>query len=247
MTPSKNLSSRVWVSQAALTTEKVFGIGASFPGLVDFPKYWALDNKKLQAEIANDPFPPEEEEELQRISEIIINLAKKFRDRFTKLEVMPDSLWQTRSTFPKENDYVFRIFNGGLVITEACAELFQQFRLGETQMSPLRIYNIETGKPVNDNTYYFLNICEWRNYFIAEESSMSLKKRSYQLHGYAVYDAINTAHDMYAMRQDALDCDIDLWHDPQLPGILVMTPALRDALRQARMDKSWFLYSCKMV
>lgn len=83
---------------------------------------------------------------------------------FQKFPTLPDSLWieSENEDLPKPNEYAFRV-QGGIVFKEACANIFKRFNLGNSTLTPIKIYrpNKELWR---DETYYFLNLCKKRTF-----------------------------------------------------------------------------------
>ena len=66
--------------------------------------------------------------------------------------------------------------------------------------------------------------------------------------GYNIYaPPYNIKNGDCVLRSAALQCDVDLWHDPSVRGSIFLSQALRDALHKAKMLKPWFLHSCKLI
>lgn len=49
------------------------------------------------------------------------------------------------------------------------------------------------------------------------------------------------------MSKEANDCDLDLWHDPQINKSICVSDALKQALEIAGMAHAWFFQSCKAL
>ena len=138
----------------------------------------------------------------------------------------------------------------GLVLTEPCAEILQRFRLGETQMSAMSFYDYGLQELVDDKTYYFLNIAEWRKYLIYSECSDRVRPVKYPRDGYdELYNMAFRGKDNidYAVSEEALHADVDIWHDPKLNRSIFMSAALKQKLDKAKMSKVWKLVSCKLI
>ena len=48
-------------------------------------------------------------------------------------------------------------------------------------------FDIDLNEPVNDKTYYLLNIAEWRHYLLPEFGSEKIRKKSYNNESYQVF------------------------------------------------------------
>ncbi|MBH0064746.1 hypothetical protein [Psychrobacter sp. SZ93C1] len=49
------------------------------------------------------------------------------------------------------------------------------------------------------------------------------------------------------VNKSALNCELDLWHDPLLMSYVFVSEALHDALVQANMATQWNMVSCQLV
>ena len=129
-------------------------IGTSIPRLIDYPAYY-------KAEIARrkDRNNPELSQKVKELNAHAYDYAIA-NQKFKKLEVLPDSLWVSNDNLevPKDSDNVFSIINGGIVFRENVVNIFNQFRLGQTTLTPVKIHIIETGELWSDETFYFFNL-----------------------------------------------------------------------------------------
>ena len=135
-------------------------------------------------------------------------------------------------------------------MTEPCAEILQRFRLGDTQMSAMSFYDYGLQELVDDKTYYFLNIAEWRKYLIHSECSEYIQPVDWARPGYdELYNMTIMGEDNvdYVVSEDALHADMDIWHDPYLNHSIFMSAALKQVLDKAKMSKPWKLVSCKLI
>ena len=137
MNSSKDLSPRVWVSEVAKSVENIFPIGKGFsPDVLDYPEYYSLFWKKKSSQWKGSTvvFTDEEQKRLKQLNDKALELEEFYRN-FEKLPVLPEKLWygllpMGQDRFPRENDFIFKVRGGALVVTEACAQVLQAFRLG---------------------------------------------------------------------------------------------------------------------
>ena len=176
---------------------------------------------------------------------------------FKKIDLLPDSMWSVLldpviakgkvMNVPNPEDSIFAVRDGYILVTKPCAEILQRFRLSDTQMTPLQLFNPKTRELVNEETYYLLNIYAWRTYFDGKNNEIFINK-NYKDNGYNIYTPpYNIKNGDCVLRSSALQCDVDLWHDPSVRDSIFLSQALRDALHKAKMLKTWFLHSCKMI
>lgn len=110
-------------------------------------------------------------------------------------------------------------------------------------------FDIQLNELVNDQTYYFFNITELRSYLRPECSSNDLDKLSYTKHeGYQLYKLYHAdyADHAIAIKREAVECDIDLWRDPELDNSIFMSDELKKALGDAQLSDAWQLFLCDL-
>ena len=143
----------------------------------------------------------------------------------------------------------FRTQDGFVIVTEACANVLKQFRLGESVLYPLSFFDIQLNEPVNDQIYYFFNIAELRSYLRPKYCIENLDKRSYTNHaGYQLFDLYHADYTDYAIAiaKEAIECDVDLWQDPELKTSIFMSENLKQALDNAQLSDAWQLFLCDL-
>ena len=141
----------------------------------------------------------------------------------------------------------FRTQDGFVILTEECANVLKKFRLGGNALYPLSFFDIQLNELVNDQTFYFFNITELRSYLLPEYSSKDLDKHSYTKHeGYQLYKLYHAdyADHAIALKKEAIECDIDLWRDPELDNSIFMSDELKKALDEAQLSDAWQLFLC---
>lgn len=143
----------------------------------------------------------------------------------------------------------FRTQDGFVIVTEACANVLKQFRLGESVLYPLSFFDIQLNEPVNDQIYYFFNIAELRSYLRPEYCIENLDKLSYTKHeGYQLFNLYHADYADYAITiaKEAIECDVDLWQDPELKTSIFMSENLKQALDDAQFSDAWQLFLCDL-
>ena len=235
-------TNNVWLAGFKLTSINFYDIYPANSKKYDFPKHW----KVLQRiEKTADP-------KLLEIKKVFKEEMLELSDAgsyFFKTEHLPDSLWVESSDtkLPPSSEYIFKVRSGGVVFTQACAQLLQQFRLGESTLTPVQIYDLETQQLCSEETFYFLNLCERREYLRDLESdgmlvSFMTDEKAVQ---YSVRGDIKSGQ--LLVDQSVQNCELDLWHDPLLMSYVFVSDALHDALVQANMDSQWEMVSCQLV
>ena len=237
-----NNTNNVWLAGFKLTSVNFYDIYPANSKKYDFPKHWKIfESREKTAD-------PKLLEIKKMYKEDRLELSKA-SSGFFETEHLPDSLWVESSDtkLPPSSEYIFKVRSGGVVFTQACAQLLQQFRLGESTLTPVQIYDLETQQLCSEETFYFLNLCERREYLRDLESDGMLvsfmtdeKALQYSLRG-------DIKSGQLLVDQSVQNCELDLWHDPLLMGHVFVSDALHDALVQANMDNQWEMVSCQLV
>ncbi|WP_066804926.1 hypothetical protein [Moraxella oblonga] len=233
----------VWISEARRWA-KYYDISASFPN-IDYRRYHILWHKKEGSRVINSKiiFTDKEKQELEVLSELLKQSWKGFSD-FRGLSVLPDKLWRTGLSIPKETKHIFKITGSCLILSQACSELLQEFNLGKTGLAKVQIYNMETQEPDDDRIFYYLDMAEWRHYLLPEKSGDTCYYVGYQTNGYDAYQYRGFRDGNLTLSSEALNCDLDLWHDPMLWDSIFISDRLCKALKKAKMFKQFYLKPC---
>ena len=246
-----NKKSTVWITNRLDITNNSYCIRLSFPEVIEYPECEDLIRKERAENLTE-----EERSKIEDIRNNLIDIIMKYGD-FKKIDLLPDSMWSVLldpviakgkvMNVPNPEDSIFAVRDGFILITKPCAEILQRFRLSDTQMIPLQLFNPKTRELVNEETYYLLNIYAWRTYFDGKNNEIFINK-NYKYNGYNIYTPpYDIKNGDCVLRSSALQCDVDLWHDPSVRDSIFLSQALRDALHKAKMLKTWFLHSCKMI
>lgn len=114
-------------------------------------------------------------------------------------------------------------------------------------MIPIHIYDVETGKLWKDEIFYFLKVCEQRRYMINPQSHSEFQFIRYPS-GKEIYSATYGIMDNEVeLSTSALECDVDLWHDPLLADSYFMSEKLQAALSEANMVDKFGFALCKLI
>lgn len=235
------MSNKVWTTTSNREDNlRMFGLSIS--NKLDYPTFYLLD------QIIEKNEQQKEEWKILLKNSIEINKPYNAKHKIDQT-LIPKILYGHNIRKDIELPSFCRTPEGYQIVNEECANILKKFRLGETAMYPLSFFDLALNEPVNDKTYYFLNIAEWRHYLLPEFSSSELDKKKYKNE---IYDSFRLYHSDYedgaiAVSEQAINCDLDLWHDPALISSIFMSDKLKQALNEAGMEKDWLLYSCKLI
>ncbi len=169
---------------------------------------------------------------------------------FMQSKIVPNALWigveKDEIKLPTNQDYIFSIWNGGRIFNQTCATILKKHRLGETILTPVQIYDLSTGKLVSDETYYFLNLYERREYICEIQTTPRLKTFPDKEYKVCISKSVFNDNELN-IDKSALDCDVDLWHDPRILGHFFMSESLHHALAQAGVIDKFNPHTCKLI
>lgn len=229
----------------------IYAIGTNVPNRLDFPACRQLELRKFQLDKSSSEYleVKNKYKEMNAYASHISDCNHNLR----KYEVLPDSLWvldkDDKRYLPKPHEQLFRITNGGVVLRERPANILKQFRLGQTTVTPVLIYEFETGQLWSDEVFYFLNLCEWRKFIcdVQPDNGIDFSERIAFLRRFPKKGT------KLEIAKEALECDVDLWHDPKMPSSIFMSEQLYQALVDADMtgeDESkiryWRMEACQL-
>ena len=234
------MSNQVWTTTIMFDGNyRVFGL--SFPDTFDYAEFHKLNRVGATAE---------EKERKERLLDARIEVTKKYHLAEKILpENVPTVLYAHGFSKTVKLPSFFRTQDGFVILTEPCTNVLKKFRLGASALYPLSFFDIQLNEPVNDQTYYFLNIAELRSYLRPEYCSEELDKRSYTKHeGYQLFDLYHADYTDHAIAisKDSIECDVDLWQDPELDNSIFMSDELKKALDEAQLSEEWQLFLCEL-
>ena len=227
-------------------------IRVNIPNLYDLPAFWQANLEFL--EDRSDKEKLKKQKELGKYGVTI----EDFNHRFEKYEVLPDSLWLLHwndRDEPLPHELIFEIVSGGTVVREPLAKILSQFRLGQTTLTPVQIYDFNTRELWSDEVFYFLNICEKREFVCMPQSHQDFTELNYQITGVRAYGVSIPMHDYHVeIHRQALECDVDLWHDPVVNSLFISSE-LYHALEGIGLQHGYYVgdrfstrvYKCKLV
>lgn len=220
----------------------------NYPNAVDYREFHELEV------LGHD----KTEEEKKRYTDLLhksIELGKMARTDFFPIpkENMPDMMYAPNKT--KKGLVLPEIFsNGYLMSHKKFVDILQQFRLGKTQISePMRFFDLTTNDYVNDTEYYFINIAERHQCFLPEQRVNPIfPNPGSQRNGIDIYyppfksDELNS--DNFPISIEALNCPVDIWHDPNIRDSLFLSDRLAQALMKSGIDENLLdLWECALV
>ena len=215
------------------------------PKTLDFSRYFFLQSKKNNTEA-------EGKECDNMLDEILRVIHAHDRREVLPQDILPQAMYadfkEMYAKFPKENlvkiPSFFRVTSRFIVITAQLAEVLGNFSLGTTQISPVKLYEKTTGELLSEQTFYFINVCEKHSYLLPEKSDASLELVSRG--DYSLYEHPYNKEDAkkYSFSLQALNCPVDIWHDPMIAYSTFISEPLLQAIKKAGLNKgfSWFSY-----
>lgn len=232
------MSNNVWTTTIMFDENyRVFGL--SFPDTFDYAEFHKLNRVGATAE---------EKERKEKLLDARIEVTKKYHlAEKILLANAPTILYAHGFSKTVKLPSFFRTQEGFVILSEECANVLKKFRLGGNALYPLSFFDIQLNALVNDQTFYFFNITELRSYLLPEYSSKDLDKHSYTKHeGYQLYKLYHAdyADHAIALKKEAIECDIDLWRDPELDNSIFMSGELKKALDEAQLSDAWQLFLC---
>lgn len=184
---------------------------------------------------------------------------ERWNRHYEKYEILPDSLWlegYTDREEPSPHELIFGIISAGRVVREPLANILNQHRLGQTTLTPVQIYDYNTRALWSDEVFYFLNICEKREFVCFPQSHQDFSVLNYEMTGIRAYSmtSIIERDNQVEIHHKALDCDVDLWYDPVLSKLFISS-ALYDDLKGMGLKHGFYnygtfsasIYECKLI
>lgn len=233
----------VWFS-GVLRTAEHFYISIGYPH-IDYKRMFILEHKQHNAKVVDSDvvFTPEEEKELQELSLLAEQAWGKSPD-LQGMNILPSKLWTSDVRTPDPALNAFTITGRYLILSERCGEILQGFNLGNSKLVKLQIYNMATLEPDDERFFYFLDIAEWRHYLLPKESGDACYYVGYQKNGYDAHQYRLYNNDKLVLSNKALNCDLDLWHDPMLWSSVFLSDRLYQALNKSKMTDDFYAKPC---
>ena len=212
------------------------------PKTLDFSRFFFLEPEK-----------EEEKKEWKNMLDEMLQVIRVYNRREALPQIiLPQAMYadfkKMYARFPKENlvkiPSFFEISDGLIMITEQLAELLGNFRLGTTQISPVKLYEKSTGELLSEQTFYFINVCEKHSYLLPEKCDASLELVSRGDYSLYRHPSNKEKAKKYCFSQCAMNCPVDIWHDPMVEDSTFLSEPLQQAIKKAGLSKgfSWFSY-----
>lgn len=239
--PQQAHHKNVCVGSMSYEYVNIYSIGMNIPTLYDFPAY-----HKSFLELCDDEGNKNLIEHHKQLSAYGLTI-EELNSQFDKYEILPDSLWisNNEKEQPKDDELIFRVKGGGIILREKYFNVIKHFSLGQTTLTPLNIYELETGKLWKDEVFYFLNLCEHRKYVCHSQSNpifIYMKGANrYSTQGVPI------KNDQLEISKSALSCEVDLWHDPMIASSIFMSDRLYSSLDELNIIYQWNMKSCNLI
>ena len=126
------------------------------------------------------------------------------------------------------------------VISDAAANVLRQFDLGKGAFYPVRVLKKDRQTPIKDG-WFCINFGNARPLVIPAQSPV-LRPGPQDRYNFSV----TLGDDELSVSAEALQPP-DIWVDPQLWDNFFVSHRLREALRKAKLSKSFFLTRCRIA
>lgn len=146
-------------------------------------------------------------------------------------EILPkQAFFGNKSAEKKRLPVIMKIMSGYLLVHQSVVEIFQQHRLGQTQLSALTIYSHDMTTPLYED-YYFLNIAERQSFLDPEACEHDLFKTEDGRY------LSGSPEKKIAVNSAALSCEVDIWHDSLLKHSIFISDALHNDLKRHKLTR----------
>ena len=232
----------IWLLDEYKLSRDSWWFQLGIPKTLDFSRFFFLDPEK-----------EEEKKEWDNMLDEILQVIRVY-DRREALPqiILPHAMYadfkKMYARFPKENlvkiPSFFRVSDKFIMITEQLAELLGNFRLGTTQISPVKLYEKSTGELLSEQTFYFINVCEKHSYLLPEKCDASLELVSRGDYSLYRHPSDKEKAKKYCFSQCAMNCPVDIWHDPMVEDSTFLSDPLQQAIKKAGLNKGFSWFSC---
>lgn len=229
---------KVWTTTLMFENNyRVFGL--SFSDIFNYQEYYNLKENTI-----------EEKERRAQLIDARIEVTKEYHLAKKILpENAPTILFAHGFNRTVRLPSFFRTPEGFIIVTEECANILKQFRLGNSVLYPLSFFDLTLNEPVNNQTYYFFNIAELKKFlfpeFCTEELARYRNTRHKDCQLFELYHANYTDYAI-AISHKALNCDVDIWKDAELDNSIFISHKLKNALDEAQVSEAWQLFLCDL-
>lgn len=205
------------------------------PKTLDFSRFFFLEPEKEEEK-------KEWENMLNEMSQVIrVYDRREAFPQIILLQAMYADFKKMYARFPKENlvkiPSFFEVSDGFIMITKQLAELLGNFRLGTTQISPVKLYEKSTGELLSEQTFYFINVCEKHSYLLPKKCDASLELVSRGDYSLYRHPSNKEKAKKYCFSQCAMNCPVDIWHDPMVEDSTFLSESLQQAIKKSGLSK----------
>lgn len=231
----------VWLCHLSHCFINTYAIGATYDGIFDYRTY--RNNELMLITEPNNNSLREYNEKMWQALRTLMSGTE-----FKKPPVFPTSLWVEKSLqeFPKEDEYLFWA-NGKPVLSQECATIFTNAHLGENILTPVKIYEVETGNLFSDKEFYVLHLVEHRQYVTYPQTDPIFRFLPYKEGGGIYSKGVDVANYSLELNREAMESNVDLWHDPLLRESYFISEELYQALKRANMIEKFNALFCKII
>ena len=201
------------------------------PATLNFQEFFTLYQKEEKIE--------QETQQLKSMTKKIIEINNIYlKHEMLSPDILPHTMYADfqvlYAAFPRENlaliPPVFAVSDKYIMITEPLLRVLQT-----------------THELLSEQTYYFINVCERYNFLSPKDSDQSLKPIT--IGESNIYFRPNSRDEakLFCFSRQALDCPVDIWHDPLMTYSVFLSDPLYQAIHAAGLDKDISLFSCHLV
>ena len=218
------------------------------PATLNFPEYFALEAKENKT--------PREVELRKSISNKIIETIHLYRNhQMFPSDILPHTMYADfqimYAAIPREKlallPPLFMISDGYIMIAQPLLAVLHNFRLGSTQIVPVKLRDKTTNELLSEHTYYFINVCERHSYLSLEKSDPSLRKLPTKDRILYYPPSDKATADKFIFSEKALNCPVDIWHEPLIFNSIFFSEALCMEIYKVKLNKDFYLFPCNLI
>ena len=160
-------------------------------------------------------------------------------------DFFPTAIWGSSNNSCEQYDFPDLFYaNGFWVVSNAAADVLQQFNLGGGGLYPTKLLKRDKTSTVEGEWFCF-NVGNKKDALVASEST-SLRER-YIREGQKGWFPKTTIKDGDIVVLRTVDVGADVWIDRNVGGAFFLSEPLGLALQRARADTGFFLNKCRVV
>lgn len=238
----------IWLLNDSKLGEDSWWFQLGIPASLNFPEYFSLEAKEDKT--------PLERKQGKDISNKLIEIIHLYRNhQILSSNILPHTMYADFQTmyaaFPRENlallPPLFMISDEYIMIAEPLLAVLRNFRLGSTQIVPVKLRDKTTNELLSEHTYYFINVCERHSYLSLEKSDPSLRKLPTKDRILYHPPSDKATANKFIFSEKALDCPVDIWHDPLILNSIFFSDALCMTIYKANLNKGFYLFPCNLI